>query len=100
MHFSIRNGDRLDKRGHPVRGDLGVVQDDFSRHMDLLLRFPSTCKGGRKQASGPCSLLVSYPRSSGNGIFGELWGWSAVYHRVHVLASDPIGSVMVIHNVH
>jgi hypothetical protein len=48
-HLSIRNCDRLDKRGHPVSGDLGVVQDDFGKHTNLLRRFPAFCeKGGSK----------------------------------------------------
>src|SRR5258706_636625 len=47
----------------------------------------------------PCSLLVSYG-SSGNVIFGELSRRSAMYHRVCVLDSDPISSVMALHNVH
>src|ERR1700722_16383920 len=47
----------------------------------------------------PCSLLVSYG-SSGNVVFGEPSGWSTVYHRVRVLDSDSIRSVMVLHNVH
>jgi hypothetical protein len=28
-------GDRFDKRGQSVRGDLGVVQNEFSRHGSL-----------------------------------------------------------------
>src|ERR1700690_1972427 len=47
----------------------------------------------------PLSLPMSYG-SSGNGVFGELRGWSTVYHRVRVFHSDSISSVMVLHNVH
>src|ERR1700690_3721833 len=57
------------------------------------------CENGRKQASVPCSLLVSQ-LSSANCVFGELCGWSTVHHRVRVLDSDPISSVMVLHDVH
>jgi len=34
-----RYGDRFDKRGHPVRGDLGVVQYELSRHGSLRFEF-------------------------------------------------------------
>src|SRR5712672_509628 len=47
----------------------------------------------------PCSLLVSYG-SSGNVVFGELRGWSAVYHRVRVFDSDSVSAIMVLHNIH
>src|SRR5882672_2547154 len=47
----------------------------------------------------PCPLLVSHG-SSGKVVFGELSGWSTVYHRVRVFDSDSISSVMVLHNVH
>src|SRR5882762_612448 len=60
--------------------------------------YPPARTGG-KQASAPCSLLVSNGGSR-NGVFGELRGWSAVHHRVRVLDSDPVGPVMVLHNVH
>src|SRR6266446_4654169 len=47
----------------------------------------------------PCALLVS--RGSGvNCVFGELSGWSTVYHRVRVLDSDSVSSIVVFHNVH
>src|SRR6266478_1431779 len=65
----------------------------------LFFVFHRLVKKGGSIASAPCSLLVSYD-GSGNGVFGELRGWSAVHHRVHVLDSDPIRSVMVLHNVH
>src|ERR1700745_3463792 len=97
-HLSIRNSDRLHKRGHFIRGDLGVVQDDFSRHTSLLLRFLSPVRTGGSKLP-PCSLLVSYGKS-GDHVFGELRGWSAVYHRVHVLDADPVGSVVAFHDVH
>src|SRR5271170_3708200 len=45
------------------------------------------------------SLLVSQV-GSGNGVFRQLRGWSAVDHRVRVLDSDPVGSVVGFHNVH
>jgi hypothetical protein len=32
---SVRYGDRFDKRGYPVRGNLGVVQNELSRHGSL-----------------------------------------------------------------
>jgi hypothetical protein len=35
-YLSRRYGDRFDKRRHPVRGDFGVVQYEFSRHTNLL----------------------------------------------------------------
>src|ERR1700693_2340038 len=47
----------------------------------------------------PCAFLVSCG-SSAKGVFGELSCWSAVYHRVRVLDSDPVSSVMVFHNIH
>src|SRR5579872_5789975 len=57
------------------------------------------CEIGRKPTSALYALLVSCS-SSGNDVFGELRGWSAVYHRVRVLDSDPVGSVVGLHNVH
>src|ERR1700687_1349638 len=37
---------------------------------------------------------------NGNRVLREFRGRRAVYHRVRVLDSDPISSVMVLHNVH
>src|SRR5262249_10572015 len=46
--FSGRDGDGFDKRGHAVRGDLGVVHYEVSRHGRLRFRsFPIViCEGG------------------------------------------------------
>src|SRR5437868_3964224 len=49
-YLSGRYGDRFDKRGHPVRGDLGVVQYELSRHSSL--RFGS-CNGLRWAEEAP-----------------------------------------------
>jgi len=38
-YLSGRYGDGFDKRGHPVRGDLGVVQYELSRHSSLRFEF-------------------------------------------------------------
>jgi hypothetical protein len=38
-YLSARYGDRFDKRGDPVRGDLGVVQYELSRHGGLRFEF-------------------------------------------------------------
>src|ERR1700722_9431149 len=53
---------------------------------------------GRKHASAPRSLFVSY--CSGHGVFGKFRGRSAVHHRVGVLDPDPVSSVVGLHNVH
>jgi len=39
-YLSGRYGDRFDKRGNPVRGDLGVVQYELNEHGNLLSGFP------------------------------------------------------------
>src|SRR5712671_4315511 len=49
-YLSGRYGDGFDKRGHPVRGDLGVVQYEVSRHSSL--RFGS-CNGLRRAEEAP-----------------------------------------------
>jgi hypothetical protein len=38
-YLSGRYGDGFDKRGHVIRGDLGVVQNEVSRHSSLLFEF-------------------------------------------------------------
>jgi hypothetical protein len=45
-YFSGRYGDGFNKRGHPVRGDLGVVQYKLSRHGNLPFRFSKWIKKG------------------------------------------------------
>jgi len=38
-YLSGRYGDGFDKRGHSVRGDLGIVQYELSRHSSLRFEF-------------------------------------------------------------
>src|SRR6266481_5800704 len=55
-----------------------------------------------EKGGGPSALLVLLVSCSqlGNRVLGEFRGWRAVYHRVHVLDADPVGSVVVLHDVH
>src|SRR5689334_18546927 len=54
-------------------------------------------EGGSKLP--PFSLFVSQC-TGGNRVLREFRGWRAVYHRVHVLDADPVGSVVALHDVH
>src|SRR5882724_7863176 len=54
-------------------------------------------KGGGGSAR---RVLLVNCNCSGNNVVREFRGRRAVHHRVHVLDSDPISSVMVLHNVH
>src|ERR1700719_3715518 len=72
-HLSIRNRDRLDKRGHPVGGDLGVVQYDFSRHTNLLPRFPSTCKERTEASFRPLFFTCELRQQREWRIRGTSW---------------------------
>jgi hypothetical protein len=50
-YLSGRYGDGFDKRGHAIRGDLGVVQYEFSRHGNLPFSFSNWIeKGGGDSA--------------------------------------------------
>src|SRR5712691_11407196 len=44
-------------------------------------------------------LLVNC-NCSGNRVLREFRGRRAVHHRIHVLDSDPVGSIVVLHDVH
>src|SRR5580658_8431149 len=72
-HFSIRNSERLDKRGHLIRGDLGVVQDNVSRHRNLLLHFSIAVGNGRKQASARGSITCELRQQWGRRTRGTSW---------------------------
>src|SRR5271168_400030 len=69
---------------------------------DTTISFPSFQtdeKGGG--GSAPGVLLVSCNGNcSGNGVLGKLRGRRTVHHRVRVLDAAPVGSVVVLHDVH
>src|SRR6266404_5805557 len=96
-YLSGRYGDGFDKRGHPVRGDLGVVQYEVSRHSSLRSVLAMGREGRRRLR--PQVLLVSC-NGNGNRVLGKFRGRRAVHHRVRVLDADPVGSVMVLHDIH
>src|SRR6266851_5973311 len=54
-------------------------------------------KGGGGSAR---RVLLVNSNCSGNLVLRKFRGWRAVYHRVHVLDADPVGSVVVLHDVH
>src|SRR5271169_2987105 len=53
---------------------------------------------GRKQVP-PASLFVS-SNPSGNCVLGKFRSWRTVHHRVGVLSTYPVSSVVALHNVH
>src|SRR5216684_6668490 len=68
--------------------DTAVSVSSFSKWIE---------KGGGNSARW--FLLVSYGQR-GNRVLGKFRGRCAVHHRVRVLDADPVGSVMVLHDVH
>src|SRR5260370_25268534 len=57
--------DRFGKRGHPVRGDLGVVQYELSRNGSLRFEFFSMDFEGRRglRPSGFSCVLLPEPKT-------------------------------------
>ena len=96
--FSGRYGDGFDKRGHPIRGDLGVVQYESADTAISCLDFPTMLR--RAEAASALRSLLVGGNSSGNHVLGKFRGWRTVHHGVRVLDTDPVGSVVVLHDVH
>src|ERR1700722_18295569 len=95
---SARYSNCFDKRGHAVRGDLGVVQNELGRHSNLPFRFSKWIeKGGGGSA---LRVLLVGCSCSGNCVLGKFRGRRTMHHRVRVLDAYPVGSVVVFHNVH
>src|SRR5947209_8337804 len=67
--------------------DTAVSVSNFSKWIE---------KGGGGSA---LQVLLVSCNGNGNRVLGKFRGRSAVHHRVRVLDSDPISSVMVLHNV-
>jgi len=97
-YLSGRYGDRFDKRRHAVRGDLGVVQYEFSRHGNFPFRF---CKWIEKGGGGSALRVLLVSCEGGwNYIFGKLRCWQTMDHGVSVFDPNTIGSEMRSHDVH
>src|SRR6266481_588212 len=68
--------------------DTAVSVSNFSKWFE---------KGGGSSAR---RVLLVDCNCSGNRVLREFRGRRAVHHRVHVLDADPVGSVVVLHDVH
>src|SRR6266446_10114180 len=71
-----------------ISADTAVSVSSFSKWIE---------KGGGGSAH---RVLLVNCNCGGNLVLREFRGWRAVYHRVHVLDADPVGSVVVLHDVH
>src|SRR5216684_1780009 len=71
-----------------ISADTEVSVSSFSKWIE---------KGGGGSAR---RVLLVNCNCSGNRVLREFRGRRAVHHRVHVLDADPVGSVVVLHDVH
>src|SRR6266853_28690 len=71
-----------------ISADTAVSVSTFSKWIE---------KGGGGSAR---RVLLVNSNCSGNLVLREFRGRRAMYHRVHVLDADPVGTVVVLHDVH
>src|SRR6266853_5423481 len=71
-----------------ISADTEVSVSSFSKWIE---------KGGGGSAR---RVLLVNCNCSGNRVLREFRGLRAVHHRIHVLDADPVGSVVVLHDVH
>jgi len=91
---SGRYGDGFNKRGHPVRGDLGVVQYDSADKVISLSGFPNGLR--RAESPPPVEFLLVNCDCSGNRILGKFRGRRAVAPSVYTYSTRSRRLVVVL----